>query len=256
MTTKASASGNASKRTPETVSPTRSTGAFSIASLKMVITFSKLAPAPVVTRSIGEPRSDRRGHGFLARAARTPSPAPQRHHGRNAVASRTLLDICDTSKYSDATFDAVWPTEGRSHMPSRRLRTLSTGYSGLPNLEERRASVMSTLGSWRSSFGCTRHKDSRSRRDERAFTTVTFVTSKRSTCVNVSMREIVNLVERCGAELLAMSASNWSSLNDEEVLLELETHPTTGPCSWTKKRRLAPNPCRRWRHASSLAARR
>jgi hypothetical protein len=35
--------------------------------------------------------------------------------------------------------------------------------------------------------------------------------------------EIVDLVEACGGEVLAMSASNWASLGDPDLLSELET---------------------------------
>jgi len=38
-------------------------------------------------------------------------------------------------------------------------------------------------------------------------------------------RDIVNLVERCGGEVVALSASNWASLNEPDVLEDLESDP-------------------------------
>jgi ubiquinone/menaquinone biosynthesis C-methylase UbiE len=147
----------------------------------------------------------------------------------SAVTSRVLLDICDTSNYADATFDAVVAFGGPL---SYAFEEAEDALHGLFRITKPGgavvASVMSTLGSWRFFFPGVVHDTKTVGRvaNELAFTTGDlrhFQTEH--ICQMFRSREIVSLVERCGAEMLAMSASNWSSLSDAEVLLELETRP-------------------------------
>jgi SAM-dependent methyltransferase len=145
-----------------------------------------------------------------------------------AVTSRSLLDICDTSNYSDATFDAVLAFGGPL---SYAFEEAQDALNGLFRVTKPGgvvvASVMSTLGSWRFFFPGVVYdtKTVGLIANERAFSTGDlrhFQTEH--VCQMFRSREIVDLVERCGAEVLALSASNWSSLSDGGVLSELETH--------------------------------
>jgi SAM-dependent methyltransferase len=146
-----------------------------------------------------------------------------------AVTSRALLDICDTARYSDAAFDVVLAFGGPL---SYAFEDAEFALNGLFRITKPGgvvvASVMSTLGSWRFFFpGVVRDTKMVGRlANELAFTTGDlrhFQTEH--VCQMFRSREIVSLVERCGAGMLAMSASNWSSLGDVDLLSELETHP-------------------------------
>ena len=50
-----------------------------------------------------------------------------------SVASRSLLDICDTSHYADATFDVVLATAGHSPTPSKMAKKRLPGCCASPN---------------------------------------------------------------------------------------------------------------------------
>ena len=49
--------------------------------------------------------------------------------------------------------------------------------------------------------------------------------ANRHVCQMFRSREIIDLVQRCGGEWLAISASNWASLDDPEALARLEADP-------------------------------
>jgi ubiquinone/menaquinone biosynthesis C-methylase UbiE len=147
----------------------------------------------------------------------------------DAVTSRALLDICDTSNCPEATFDAVLAFGGPL---SYAFEEAESALNGLFRVTKPGgtvvASVMSTLGSWRFFFPGVVYDTKTVGRaaNELAFTTGDLRHFQpEHVCQMFRSREIVSLVERCGAEILAMSASNWSSLSDAEVLSELETRP-------------------------------
>jgi SAM-dependent methyltransferase len=146
-----------------------------------------------------------------------------------AVTSRSILDICDTSRFADARFDAVVAYGGPL---SYAFEDAPTAMNGLLRILKPGgvliASVMSLLGSWRYFLGGVVE-------EERLFSEevndLVFDTGDMRhigighTCQMFRSHEIVDLVEACGGEVLAMSASNWASLGDPDLLSELETDP-------------------------------
>lgn len=156
----------------------------------------------------------------------------QHLHGTAAeksVESRALLDICDTSRYDDGSFDAVVAYGGPL---SYAFDEAEHALNGLFRIAKPGGpivlSVMSLLGSWR--FFLRGVIEDTARRGEAANDLVLetgdlrhFATTH--VCQMFRASDIERLVSACGGELLAMSASNWASLGDEEPLLELEKSP-------------------------------
>jgi SAM-dependent methyltransferase len=141
--------------------------------------------------------------------------------------SRELLDICDTSRYGNNTFDLVLAYGGPL---SYAFEQTEDALNGMLRITKPGgyvvASVMSSLGSWRHFFEAALEEakelgeelnDFRFRTGDLRHTQTTHV------CQMFRSREIAELVTKCGGELIAMSASNWSSLNAPEVLEELES---------------------------------
>jgi SAM-dependent methyltransferase len=146
-----------------------------------------------------------------------------------SVASRSLLDICDTSHYADATFDVVlayggplsYAFENGEEALTGMLRITKPGGFVV-------GSVMSWLGAWRH-FLPAALVDAQVVGEE-AFdlmlTTGDLRHSQTShVCQMFRARDITDLVVKCGGEVAAMSASNWASLNDPSVLAEIEADP-------------------------------
>jgi SAM-dependent methyltransferase len=144
-----------------------------------------------------------------------------------AVASRALLDICDTSRYDDATFDVVLAYGGPL---SYAFEQTEEAMRGLLRITKPGgyvvASVMSWLGSWRH-FLPAALEDAQSVGEDAFDLMLTTGDLRYSQITHVCQmfrsRDITELVAACGAEMVAMSSSNWASLNDSEVLEELET---------------------------------
>jgi SAM-dependent methyltransferase len=146
-----------------------------------------------------------------------------------AVVSRSLLDICDTSRYADESFDAVvayggplsYAFEDAPEAVTGLLRILKPGGVLV-------ASVMGLLGSWRYFLGGV-VEETKLYGDEA--NDLVFDTGDirhmptGHTCKMFRSHEIVDLVNACGGEMLAMSASNWASLGDPELLSVLEDDP-------------------------------
>jgi SAM-dependent methyltransferase len=143
-----------------------------------------------------------------------------------AVNSRSLLDICDTSRYADESFDAVvayggplsYAFEDAPEAMSGLLRILKPGGVLV-------ASVMGLLGSWRYFLGgvVEETKLYGDEANDRVFDTGDIRHMPTGhTCQMFRSHEIVDLVNACGGEMLAMSASNWASLGDPELLSVLE----------------------------------
>jgi SAM-dependent methyltransferase len=147
----------------------------------------------------------------------------------SAVVSRDLLDICDTSRYDDATFDAVVAFGGPL---SYAFEDDAEALAGLFRITKPGgvvvASVMSNLGSWRY-FLPAAIEDTKLAGEEA--NTLVFTTGDLRhfgtphICQMYRGSDIERLVTACGGEVLAMSASNWASLGDAEALGELETDP-------------------------------
>jgi len=147
----------------------------------------------------------------------------------SAVVSRELLDICDTSRYDDATFDLVLAFGGPL---SYAFEDDAEALAGLFRITKPGgvvvASVMSLLGTWRYFLPAV-IEDTKVAGEEANNLVLTtgdlryFGTEH--VCQMYRGSDIERLVTSCGAEVLAMSASNWASLSDAEALGELETDP-------------------------------
>ena len=149
--------------------------------------------------------------------------------GERAVASRSTLDICDTSRYADASFDAVVAYGGPL---SYAFEDAPTAVRGMLRILKPGgvlvASVMSLLGSWRYFLGGVIEEAKLYGDDAND---LVFDTGDMRhigaghVCQMFRSREIVDLLHECGGEVLAMSASNWTSLGDVALLAELEADP-------------------------------
>ncbi len=106
-----------------------------------------------------------------------------------SVESWEVLDVCDTSHYSDGEFDAVVAYGG----------PLSYAFE---NVEEAVTGLFRIVRT-----GDLRH------------------IGGAHVCQMFRASDITNLVERCGGEVRAMSASNWASLDKPEALSTLESDP-------------------------------
>jgi len=150
-------------------------------------------------------------------------------NAENAVVSRELLDICDTSRYGDATFDAVVAFGG----PLSYAFEDGTGaLAGLFRITKPGgivvASVMSLLGAWRYHLrGVV--EDTKVKGEEANNLVLTTgdlrYFGSEHVCQMYRGSDIERLVASCGGEVLAMSASNWASLGDAEALGEIEANP-------------------------------
>lgn len=146
-----------------------------------------------------------------------------------SVESRELLDVCDTTRYADSEFDVVLAYGGPL---SYAFEELEAAVGGLLRITRPGgtvvASVMSTLGSWRFFIrGVIADTDLAGEdANDHVFRTGDLRHfGTRHVCRMLRSRELAELVPRCGGRLLAMSASNWASLGEPEVLEDLERQP-------------------------------
>ena len=147
----------------------------------------------------------------------------------SAVRSREILDVCDTSKYDDETYDVVLAYGGPL---SYAFEAAEDALSGLLRITKSGGyvvgSVMSWLGSWRF-FLRGAIEEMKVVGEDANDLVLTTGDLRHSQTVHVCQmfraRDVANLVATCGGEIVAMSASNWASLNDPEVLNELEADP-------------------------------
>lgn len=146
-----------------------------------------------------------------------------------AVTSRALLDICDTSRYGDATFDVVLAYGGPL---SYAFEQTEDALAGLLRITKPGgyvvASVMSWLGSWRH-FLPSALEDAKDVGDDAFDLMLTTGDLRHSQTTHVCQmfraRDLSELVAKCGGEMAAMSSSNWASLSEPVVLEELEADP-------------------------------
>jgi SAM-dependent methyltransferase len=146
-----------------------------------------------------------------------------------AVMSRSILDICDASRFADASFDAVVAYGGPL---SYAFENAAEAVEGLLRILKPDgvlvASVMSLPGSWRYFLGGVVAETQLYGDDAND---LVFDTGDMRhigvghVCQMFRSQEIVDLVHGCGGEVIAMSASNWASLGDPELLSALEADP-------------------------------
>ena len=146
-----------------------------------------------------------------------------------AVESRELLDVCDTSRYAAAEFDVVLAYGGplsyafeRADEALQGLRRITTPDGVVV------ASVMSTLGTWRHLLAGA--VEVAAGMGEEANDAVLRTgdlrhAGARHVCQMFRSREVGELVTRCGGRVVASSASNWASLADPAALRVLESSP-------------------------------
>ena len=153
----------------------------------------------------------------------------QRHANSLSVESWEILDVCDTSKYSDGEFDAVVVYGGPL---SYVFEDVDEALRGLFRIVRPGgvvvASVMSLLGTWRhlreealmmpEIFG-DEANDAILRTGDLRFIGGPHI------CQMYRATDVTALVNRCGGELLGISASNWASLEKQESLASLESNP-------------------------------
>jgi SAM-dependent methyltransferase len=146
-----------------------------------------------------------------------------------AVTSRSLLDVCDASRYDDESFDVVLAYGGPL---SYAFEQTEEAFAGLLRITKPGgyvvASVMSWLGSWRYFLrgALEDMKVVGEDANDLMLTTGDLRHSQTShVCQMFRARDISALVATSGGEMAAMSSSNWASLSDADVLEELEADP-------------------------------
>jgi SAM-dependent methyltransferase len=147
-----------------------------------------------------------------------------------AVERRELLDVCDVSRFVDGEFDAVLAYGGPL---SYAFEETEAALRGLLRIMAPGGvlvgSVMSMLGTWRyqlpgvlqvaAAFG----EDA----NDRVLATgdLRHLAGSSHVCQMFRAREFADLVSDAGGRTLALSASNWASLGDRDVLADLEDDP-------------------------------
>lgn len=144
----------------------------------------------------------------------------------HGVKGREILDVCDVSRYSDDTFDAVVAFGGPLSYAFDRANQALAGLLRVTRAEGPVvASVMSTLGAYRAfidqviEIGETHGEEA----NDRILATGDLRETQHPgsglhVCRMFRSEEIEEMVENLGAKLLAMSASNWASLATAEAL--------------------------------------
>jgi SAM-dependent methyltransferase len=146
-----------------------------------------------------------------------------------AVEGREILDVCDTSRYADGSFDAVVAFGGPL---SYAFDDIDTALGGLFRITRPGgvvlASVMSSLGTWRSFLPAVVELAGHIGEDANDAVLRTGdlrIIDAGHQCQMFRAREVGDLVTRCRGKLLAISASNWASLADPTVLAAVEDDP-------------------------------
>ena len=146
-----------------------------------------------------------------------------------AVRSRAVLDICNTAHLPSDSYDAVVAYGGPL---SYAFEQTADALSGLVRILKPQgvivASVMSLFGSWRYFLGAVVEDTKRAGEDANDLVLSTGDLRHFGTehiCKMFRSDEIAELVAACGGTLLAMSANNWASLADPEVIAAIESDP-------------------------------
>jgi SAM-dependent methyltransferase len=148
------------------------------------------------------------------------------------VQRRELLDICDTSRYTTAEFDAVLAYGGPLSYAFDRA---SDALRGLLRIAKPEgvilASVMSTLGSWRhklpeiTGWAEIHGEDANDAILRTGDFRQAMTDGQSHVCRMFRWSEITALVEEAGGVLVEGSASNWASLAEPDVLARIEADP-------------------------------
>jgi SAM-dependent methyltransferase len=148
----------------------------------------------------------------------------------HAIEARHTLDVRDTSRFVGAAFDLVLAyggplsyVFGEEHQALTGLiRVVKPGGVVV-------ASVMSLWGSWRARFADAAQLAIRHGTDVTDAVVRTgdlrYVPGMVHVCRMFTWGKLAALVAECGGELLGGSASNWASLQDPAVLVDIERSP-------------------------------
>ena len=148
----------------------------------------------------------------------------------HAVEARHPLDVRDTSRFPDASFDMVLAYGGPlSYAFDQEHQALA----GLLRIVKPEgvviASVMSLWGSWRARFPGATQLAIRYGTDVTDAVIRTgdlrHVPGMAHVCRMFTWEQLATLVTECGGEILAGSASNWASLEDPTILADIERSP-------------------------------
>jgi SAM-dependent methyltransferase len=147
-----------------------------------------------------------------------------------AVERRELLDVCETSRYADAEFDAVLAYGGPL---SYAFEETEAALRGLLRVTRPGGvvvgSVMSMLGTWRhflpgvAGLAETIGEDA----NDRVIATgdLRHAAGAPHVCQMFRAHQVAGLATAAGGRLVAASASNWASLGDPGTLAALEADP-------------------------------
>ncbi|MED7950710.1 class I SAM-dependent methyltransferase [Streptomyces sp. BE303] len=147
-----------------------------------------------------------------------------------AIEARHELDVRDTSRFPDATFDMVLAYGGPLSYAFEQEREALAGLLRIVKPDGIVvASVMSLWGSWRARFPGTTQLAIRYGTDVTDAVIRTgdlrHVPGMAHVCRMFTWEQLTALVTECGGEILAGSASNWASLEDPDVLAGIEDSP-------------------------------
>lgn len=148
----------------------------------------------------------------------------------SAVERREVLDICDTSQFADGEFDVVVAFGGPLSYAFDRVDEAMRGLLRIAAPDGFvLASVMSLLGTWRHYLPQVSERAYAIGEDlnDRIFDSgdLRHDASSEHMCRMFRAREVRELVDRAGGTVLAMSASNWASMDNEDTVLALESDP-------------------------------
>lgn len=147
-----------------------------------------------------------------------------------AVQRRELLDVCDVSRYADGEFDVVLAFGGPL---SYAFEDTEAALRGLLRIARSGgvvvASVMSMLGTWRAQLPGVAQVAAAVGEDANDLVLTTgdlrHVPGAAHVCQMFRAHQIADLASAAGGHVVALSASNWASLGDRDVLESLETEP-------------------------------
>lgn len=147
-----------------------------------------------------------------------------------AVERRELLDVCDTSKYADGEFDVVLAFGGPL---SYAFEDTESALRGLLRITRPGgtvvASVMSMLGTWRHQLRGVMQLAAAVGEDVNDAVLRTgdlrHMPGADHVCQMFRAHDIDRLAQAAGGNLLAVSASNWASLGNDDVLGPVEADP-------------------------------
>jgi len=145
----------------------------------------------------------------------------------DAVDAWMNLDVRDLSQLADESFDAVVVFGGPL---SYVFDHASNALRGMLRVTTRKGvvlgSVMSLLGAWRHFLPAVLELSDDQNDHILATGDLRDSQPDGHVCQLYRARDLSALLASCGAEVIALSASNWASLDHPDVLEELEAQPT------------------------------